>query len=170
MSEPMKWVTPKSSRKSWYEVLDEPDVHGNVAYWHTEVMGHYPTRSVIMRQFETGATRDSDEAKHDPEGFNAPLVELRFCEYMTKHRQQADGQLRMSDNWQKGIPLDAYMKSMWRHLLDVWLHHRGYSHLAKEPLEEALCALRFNVNGYLLETLKASSSLASSASQERTPR
>ena len=107
-----------------------------------------------MRKFETGATRDTDENKHDPEGFNNPLVELRFCEYMTKHRVQADGNLRDSDNWQKGIPLTAYMKSMYRHMMDVWLHHRGLGYKSKEPLEEALCALRFNVDGYLLEVLK----------------
>ena len=132
-----------------------------------------------MRVFETGATRDSDETKHDPEGFNHPLVELRFCEYMTKHRVQADGGLRDSDNWQKGIPLNAYMKSMWRHMLDVWLHHRGGGYKAKEPLEEALCALRFNIDGYLLEVLKRKdsqknpfdvSSVASSKDLSPTPR
>lgn len=107
-----------------------------------------------MREFETGATRDNDDTKHDPEGFNSPAVELRFCEYMTKHRKQTDGNLRASDNWQKGIPRDAYIKSMYRHFMDIWLHHRGLSEKAKEPLEEALCALRFNVDGYLLELLK----------------
>ena len=107
-----------------------------------------------MREFETGATRDNDETKHDPEGFNSPLVELRFCEYMTKHRVQVDGQVRSSDNWQKGIPKDVYMKSITRHFHDLWLHHRGYGHKAKEPLEDALCALRFNIVGYLFEVLK----------------
>ena len=107
-----------------------------------------------MRSFESGATRDSDEAKHDLEGFCNPLVWLRYAEYMTKHRQQADGKLRDSDNWQKGIPKTAYMKSLIRHLHDIWLHHRGYGHKAKEPLEEALCGLLFNVQGYLLEVLR----------------
>ena len=79
----------------------------------------------------------------------------RFAEFMHANRVQKDGSLRDSDNWQKGIPLDAYMKSMLRHMLDVWLHHRGLGHKAKEPLEEALCALRFNVSGYLFELLKA---------------
>jgi hypothetical protein len=146
----------------WYEILDELDEDGNVAFWKEWVKAEYPaylgimnsTEAADMRKFETGATRDSDETKHDPEGFNSPLVELRFCEYMTKHRVQADGGLRASDNWQKGIPRDAYMKSIWRHMLDLWLHHRGYGHKAKEPLEEALCALRFNIDGYLFEILK----------------
>lgn len=108
-----------------------------------------------IRQFETGATRDLDTSKHDPEGFINPLVIVRFNEYMHTNRKQKDGSFRDSDNWQKGIPLTAYMKSMWRHFLDVWLHHRGYPQKSNEPLEIALCGLMFNVMGYLLETLKA---------------
>lgn len=107
-----------------------------------------------MRQFETGATRDTDEGKFDYEGFYSPLVVRRFAEYMDKHRVQADGNLRDSDNWQKGMPQDAYMKSGWRHFMDWWLHHRGLGRLASEALEDALCALLFNVQGYLYEVLR----------------
>lgn len=57
-----------------------------------------------MREFRTGATRDNDEGKYDYEGFYHPLVVKRFGQYMDKHRKQADGKLRDSDNWQKGIP------------------------------------------------------------------
>ncbi len=104
-----------------------------------------------MREFETGATRDTDEGKHDYEGFLSPLVIERFGEYMTKHRKQADGNLRDSDNWQKGIPQDAYMKSGWRHFLDWWKFHRGHG----GDIEEILCAVMFNVMGYLHERLLA---------------
>lgn len=105
-----------------------------------------------MRQFETGATRDSDIAKFDYEGFLSPLVLERFGAYMHKHRIQVDGSLRDSDNWQKGIPLDAYLKSGWRHFHDWWMQHRGQP--GKDTLEDSLCALLFNVQGYLHETLK----------------
>lgn len=105
-----------------------------------------------MRTFETGATRDQDENKPDFEGFLSPLVLDRYAEYMHKHRKQADGTLRDSDNWQKGIPLPAYMKSGFRHFLDWWKEHRG--HRTKEGLEEALCALIFNASGYLHEVLR----------------
>lgn len=105
-----------------------------------------------MRNFETGATRDSDEGKFDYEGFISPLVIQRFGQYMHRHRVQADGNLRASDNWQKGIPLDAYIKSGWRHFMDWWRQHRGY--VGQDELEESLCALMFNVMGYLHETLK----------------
>ena len=105
-----------------------------------------------VRTFQTGATRDGDEGKLDFEGFLSPLVLHRFGEYMHQHRRQTDGSLRDSDNWQKGVPLDSYVKSAFRHMLDWWLAHRGNQ--PKETVEEALCALLFNVQGYLHETLK----------------
>jgi hypothetical protein len=105
-----------------------------------------------IRKFDTGATRDTDEGKYDYEGFFSSIVIKRFGEYMNKHRKQSDGSLRASDNWQKGIPLDAYIKSSWRHFMDWWMEHRGFS--SREGLEDALCALMFNVMGYLHEILK----------------
>lgn len=106
------------------------------------------------RQFSTGATRDTDEGKYDYEGFMSPLVQKRFGEFMHKHRLQSDGKLRDSDNWQRGIPKDQYIKSAARHYLDWWLIHRGFAGVATEGLQEALCALRFNIDGYLHELLK----------------
>lgn len=105
-----------------------------------------------VRNFDSGATRDTDEGKYDYDGFFSPLVIERFGEYMNKHRKQSDGNLRDSDNWQKGIPKTAYMKSSWRHFIDWWKEHRGYK--TKDGIEEALCALLFNVQGYLHEYLK----------------
>lgn len=105
-----------------------------------------------MREFDTGATRDDDDDKLDYEGFLSPLVLRRYAEYMHRHRIQADGTARTSDNWQKGMPRDEYMKSMWRHLWDVWFEHRyNKSSAAKE---DALCALMFNVMGYLYEEIR----------------
>jgi hypothetical protein len=121
-----------------------------------------------IRKFETGATRDQDQTKPDYEGYFSPLVIERFGEYMTKHRVQSDGSLRDSDNWQKGIPFDAYMKSAFRHFHDWWMQHRGYR--GKDLLEEALCALLFNVSGYLHETLKAKGYRASSISVDGASR
>lgn len=105
-----------------------------------------------VRKFETGATRDQADTKFDYEGFLSPLVIDRFAAYMHKHRQQPDGQLRNSDNWQLGIPQDAYVKSGFRHFMDWWRQHRGYK--GQDTLEDSLCALLFNVQGYLLEVLR----------------
>ena len=117
---------------------------------------HRPCDGLKIRQFETGATRDTDHGKFDYEGFLSPLVIERFGAYMHEHRQQSDGNLRDSDNWQKGIPMDQYMKSGWRHFIDWWKNHRGMANVYAQDaiIEGALCALLFNVMGYLHEHLK----------------
>ena len=105
-----------------------------------------------MRQFKTGATRDNDATKPDYEGFLSPAVMARYAEYMNRNRVQADGKVRESDNWQKGIPKGAYIKSGLRHVFDWWLAHRGL--VGREPIEDALCAVIFNASGYLFELLR----------------
>ena len=119
------------------------------------------TQNHEIRIFDSGATRDSDDGKLDYEGFLSVHVLCRYAKYMHDHRTQSDGKLRASDNWQKGIPLTAYMKSMWRHFIDVWSVHREFvcresidSNALLDFLEESLCALMFNVMGFLHEILK----------------
>lgn len=112
-----------------------------------------------IRTFQSGATRDSDAGKLDYEGFLSPLVLERFAEYMNQHRTQPDGALRDSDNWQKGIPKTQYLKSLWRHFVDVWKILRGVPALERGTgreiqLDEALCAVLFNAMGLLHEVLK----------------
>jgi hypothetical protein len=109
----------------------------------------------VKRTFDTGATRDTDEGKHDPEAFWSPLVMNAFDAYMHQHRQMADGSLRAGDNWQQGIPLDAYMKSKMRHDRDAWCLHRGLPGPSSNDMTETLCAILFNTMGYLHEHQKA---------------
>lgn len=108
-----------------------------------------------FRTFETGATRDADTTKPEYDGFNSPLVEKRFGEYMHLNRVQKDGSIRSSSNWKKGIPKDAYMHSLHRHFIDLWLHLDGFPGEAiDKDIESVLCAIRFNTNGLLFEKLK----------------
>ena len=126
-----------------------------------------------MRKFETGATRDADTSKPDYEGFLSPLALARFAQYMHKNRVQADGKLRDSDNWQKGIPKTAYMKSAFRHFVEWWTAHRAAAPAEYLPggivpgqddlVEEAICALLFNAMGYLHEHLKAKQTVSFAA-------
>lgn len=121
-----------------------------------------PKVSPVAREFETGATRDTDDGKLDFEGFLSPLVLERYAEHMHKARKMPDGTMRASDNWQLGIPVEVYMKSMWRHFVAVWKLHRGIpvfetlpsGEVIEKDLETELCALKFNVSGMLHETLK----------------
>jgi len=115
-----------------------------------------------MRKFETGATRDSDENKLDYEGFLHPAVLEAFSAYMHTHRKQADGSLRSSDNWQKGIPRDAYRKSLLRHVMTAWKLWRGWTvepesigGVMRAPtMLECLCGILFNTQGLILEDMK----------------
>ena len=106
-----------------------------------------------MRTFDSGATRDSDDEKLDYDGFLSPLTLLCYAEFLHSHRVQTDGKMRDSDNWQKGIPLSVYMKSLWRHFMEFWTHHRSGSAGTPE-VKESLCAVIFNASGYLHELLK----------------
>lgn len=132
------------------------DVYGFFAnHVSPEDVVHLPFHKAVeavtpqTRTFDTGATRDTDENKLDFEGFLSPLVLEAFAKYMHGKRKMPDGSMRDSDNWQKGIPTDAYMKSMFRHFFAVWKSHR-----AGKVSEEDLLALLFNVQGYAHETLK----------------
>ena len=106
----------------------------------------------VIRTFNTGATRDIDINKLDYEGFLSPAVIKRYAEYLNKHRVQSDGNIRDSDNWQKGIPKDVYMKSLWRHFIDMWSEHRKIK--TEAGMEDAICGIMFNSMGYMFEVLK----------------
>ena len=108
-----------------------------------------------MREFNTGATRDGEDGKLDYEGFLSPSVIKAYASYMHKHRKQADGNMRDSDNWQNGIPMSVYAKSAWRHFMDFWSLHRGQTWgMGGLTQEEAICACLFNLMGYLHEWKK----------------
>jgi hypothetical protein len=109
-----------------------------------------------IQKFTTGATRSADEHKFDYEGFVNPEVLHRYGRYMHEHRKQRNGQLRDSDNWQKGIPLTNYVKSLVRHVIDLWRLHRGYIVInpdtnKQHTADELCCAIMFNSMGYLKE-------------------
>lgn len=105
-----------------------------------------------MRTFESGATRDTDVGKPDYAGFLSPSALQEFGRYMVKHQVQADGSLRASDNWKKGMPLDAYLRSGVRHVVDLWAAHEANGDL--DGRLDLACAVLFNVQGYIHETLK----------------
>jgi hypothetical protein len=109
-----------------------------------------------VRLFSSGATRTNDANRLDVWGFISPEVVHRFSIYMHKHRQQADGGLRASDNWQKGMPKIEYVKSLLRHVYDFWLMSRGKKPLfapRDTDMEDVACAILFNIQGWLLESV-----------------
>jgi len=137
-------------------LLKDADLGSDATGFSGEPFDAFPIGKVpeapAVRKFSTGATRDLDTNKLDFEAFLSPLVIRRYGEFMHKNRFQRDGSLRDGDNWQRGIPLSAYMKSGWRHFLDWWSFHRGLK--ISDHIEEVLCAVIFNASGYLHEILK----------------
>lgn len=141
---------------SLYEISYQPGPgDGNKPIFLYEPMTYgiqHAAKPPLVRTFDSGATRSSDEGKPDFEGFLSPLVMERYGEYMHKHRLLPDGSLRASDNWQAGIPLGQLVKSGWRHFMDWWGIHRGFK--GREELEDSICALIFNASAYLHAKLR----------------
>lgn len=112
------------------------------------------TKTRQMRQFGSGATRDTNDDKLSFVKALSPLVLKRYTQYLGKHRVQADGNIREWDNWKAGIPEEVYMDSKGRHFMDAWLHYDGFSEEAVyDDIEEVLCAELFNTMGFLHEIL-----------------
>jgi hypothetical protein len=108
-----------------------------------------------MRTYDTGATRSDLGGKIQYEGFISPVALKRFGEYMRKHQIQEDGEIRAADNWQQGMPIEDYMDSLLRHVIEAWLWHREhYDELETENMLDALCGVFFNTQGLLHELSK----------------
>jgi hypothetical protein len=115
----------------------------------------------VVQAFATGATRSDDTHKPDFEGFLSPLVLTAYAEYMQEHRTQDDGSVRASDNWQRGMPFHKYMKSLFRHFMQMWWLHRGYTpapekragKLVPVTMVSAVSGIMFNTMGYFHEFL-----------------
>lgn len=108
-----------------------------------------------MREFSTGATRNLDSSKLDYEAFLSPIVLKAYAEYLNKHRVQADDKVREGDNWQKLFGekhSDVCMKSLIRHVMDLWLSHRGFE--ASQSVDDSLAAIIFNAMAYWFGLLK----------------
>lgn len=120
-----------------------------MAYDESYVLPPLPPR---IRTFDTGATRDTEQGKLDYEGFLSPLVLRCYAEFMHRHRVQSDGGRRDSDNWTRGIPKSAYMKSLIRHAIEQWVTWRKHGIVDRE----IVCAIMFNAMGLLFEDLRES--------------
>jgi hypothetical protein len=104
-----------------------------------------------MQHYSSGASRDDTEGKLDYEAFISPFVLERYAKYLHKHGA-ATG--REGDNWQLGIPEERYMKSLIRHVMELWLIHRGREeHITENEVQDVVCAVIFNAMGYLFERM-----------------
>lgn len=147
-----KWADEQNALTATEAALKNREAAFDPARWTTIDPIALTSGGGTIRVFDTGALRDTEAGKLDFEGFLSPLAVEAFATFMNFNRELADGSTRDSDNWQKGIPKDAYIKSGWRHFVAWWRCHRGVG--AKEGIVWALCGVLFNAQGYLHELLK----------------
>ena len=133
-------------------MLHQEGFHNSDCRYPTNPLAPCLCNPQTARKFSTGATRSDDSAKPNYIGYLSPLVIERFGRYMLEH--QYGGQ-RSADNWKKGITRQAYIESMFRHFVHLWGTHELAISLEMKPhVEDTLCALLFNVQGYLFELLR----------------
>lgn len=158
---PKKLTQPASSCTQFVPILpaqEEPIKIPNLKpgeHFDIEISGGIEKKE--MREFESGATRDTAEGKLDYVRALSPIVLERYVQYLNAHRRQADGSMRAFDNWKKGIPVDTYLEGLGRHFLSAWMLAQGYSaedNHGPVTLEDSLCAIIFGASGWLHEIIK----------------
>lgn len=113
-----------------------------------------------VRHFESGANRDTEAGKIDFAGALAPEVLAAFGRYMHSHRELPDGTVRSAGNWKHGFPRDVILRSLLRHVMDLWLIEETGKSVRPETgepvdIDDALGGVLFNVQALWLETLRS---------------
>lgn len=97
-----------------------------------------------MREFESGAIRDSEETKEDYTETISWTALKRHAQYMTGKKSKYG-----AGNFKKGISVDSYERSLIRHLQKYMANK--YEGGEEERDEDHLCAMLFNICGIIHE-------------------
>jgi len=97
-----------------------------------------------IRQYSTGAIRDSEEGKEDYTETISWTAFKRYAEYMTSKKKQYG-----SGNFKKGISIDSYERSLMRHISKYMINKYEGGDLEKDS--DHLAAIVFNIFGIMHE-------------------
>lgn len=100
----------------------------------------------IKREFASGAKRDTNEGKVDFRAILSPAALQMFGDYMVRHNTMREGEKRSQDNWKKGMPLDSFIESFFRHTHEL---HAALERDDQWEIEEAMCGCFFNLQGMM---------------------
>lgn len=101
-------------------------------------------KSTQHRTFSTGAIRDVEDNKEDYTETISWLAFKRYAEYMTDKKKKYG-----AGNFHKGIDIDAYERSLLRHISKYMINKFEGGSL--EPECDHLSAILFNVFGIMHE-------------------
>lgn len=150
--QPLAPIDPNPPEDPYYDHADGSDVIPTPK----QFVGWDETPKEIaaasMREFSTGATRDTDAGKLDYRGFLSARAIKVFAEYMHSHRRQANGSVRAADNWKLGIPVSVYVESLSRHMVEFWIAIEEGDYEKADAISPAIW---FNIQGYIHERSKS---------------
>jgi hypothetical protein len=101
----------------------------------------------MIRNFKTGAVRDTDDGKENYVECFSFTAWRRYALYMKTQEKKYP-----PDNWRKGIPIKEYEKSLMRHLQKHFANK--YEGAELEPDIDHLAAAFFNLQGLMHEEVK----------------
>jgi hypothetical protein len=97
-----------------------------------------------IRTFDTGSIRDSEDNKEDYTETISWTAFKRYAQYMTRCKEKyGDG------NFKKGMPIDAYERSLLRHV-QKYMENK-YEKGTVEKDQDHLSAMVFNIFGIMHE-------------------
>jgi hypothetical protein len=96
------------------------------------------------RTFESGAIRDSEEGKEDYTETISWTAMKRYAQFMTKNKEKYG-----AGNFKMGMPIDAYERSLIRHL-QKYMENK-YERGQTEVEGDHLSAMLFNIFGIIHE-------------------
>jgi len=97
-----------------------------------------------VRQFSSGAIRDSEDDKEDYIETISWTAFKRYAQYMTRCKKKYG-----AGNFKKGIPTESYERSLVRHLQKYLVNK--YEKGQEEPDVDHLSAIIFNCFGIMHE-------------------
>lgn len=100
-----------------------------------------------IRKFETGAIRDSENEKEDYVETISWRAMKRYAKYMTAQKKKYG-----EGNFKKGIPVDAYERSLLRHI-QKYLENKYEGGNVEKDFDH-LSAIVFNTFGIMHEENK----------------
>lgn len=145
------YMNNKSETKTTTVSGEEPASNKAIGFTKGQILARNDNGFLIVteeedkiRKFGTGAIRDSENGKEDYTETISWTAFRRYAEFMTENKKRYGG-----GNFKLGIPIEAYERSLIRHLSKYMINK--YEKGSLEPNVDHLSALLFNIFGIMHE-------------------